>query len=473
MYRNKILVIATVLIALLLGVMIWSANVVADHDAQKRNQNAQDNVIGEAIPQEQVKDFEPEEEEQATAPEETEEEQPEEEAEESSPQNNIIIDSSRIYPEISPRDTSISIGRNYLDKVNFSERLILWNTTTFPLSVYIEGEDTLPENFINGIKTAFNNWQLSTDKFITFQYISDPDNANIIVYTPVNAPEGCPGENGIDYKFNIKNNKLINASLTVPQHACNGIPLNARTMYELIQHPLGHILGISVHSPYSSDVMYEETTNANIIITSIDTETLKLLYNFVPTITNKYYSSAEMKKMIRLSQVKNQQPKAIYELLKEHLNAAQDKNDPFITNINTAYEYYQRGKYDKAESSYLEALKNTEDNLEQAYVNRCLSIINIKMNKYDSALNYATTTADISATPSNKYLIAYINFISGNDDGARLRLEEIITKYPKFTAAYPVLAQIYTKQGEQEKLDKLVQQAKENFYEKSPIYYKE
>ena len=50
MYRNKILVIATVLIALLLGVMIWSANVVADHQAKQKD----DNVIGVELPKEQL-----------------------------------------------------------------------------------------------------------------------------------------------------------------------------------------------------------------------------------------------------------------------------------------------------------------------------------------------------------------------------------------------------------------------------------
>ena len=93
MYRNKILVITTVLIALLLGVMIWSANVVADHNAQQKD----DNVIGVELPQAQEQNSESEEITETPDGEDTSlEDEGTDDDSENSQQSNLIIDTSEI-----------------------------------------------------------------------------------------------------------------------------------------------------------------------------------------------------------------------------------------------------------------------------------------------------------------------------------------------------------------------------------------
>ncbi len=467
MYRNKILVIATVLIALLLGVMIWSANVVADHQAKQKD----DNVIGVELPKEQLPPPVP------SGPAETPDDEvaaePEESAEEEdiTPESKLIIDTSEIVPTIAKRDTQKYVGRNYIDQVDFSKDLILWNTSTFPLHVYIENEDKLPEAFTQGIKSAFRNWQQSSDEFVTFEYVSDPEAAEITVSAPENAPEGCPGENGIEYKLDTKGTRLLGASLTVPQTDCSGNAVNVRTLYTLLLHPIGHILGINAHSPSSSDVMYPEVSYENQLISSIDITTLKLLYNVVPSSTNKLYTNTEMRKMIKRSDLKDKSYKEIMAVFNNHINSGE--KDPFETTLSEAYDYYQNSSYSKAKKSYLAALPNAKSDYDKAYVNSSLAIICIKLQEYPEALNYANIAADLSNTPKNKYISAYINFISGNNYEAQDKLEALLARYPKFKAAYAILAQIYEKQGNTRKLDALVQQAKGHFFDNTPLYYKE
>lgn len=470
MYRNKILVIATVLIALLLGVMIWSANVVADHNTQQKN----DNVIGVELPQAQEQNSEPEELTETPDGEDTSlEDEGTDDDSENSQQSNLIIDTSEIVPTITKKEKSNSIGRNYIDQIDFSNGLILWNTSTFPLHIYIEDEDKLPEGFADGIKAAFNNWQHASDGFVKFEYVTDPTIAEIVVSAPESTTEDCPGENGIEYGFNKRNNRLLGASIVVPQTSCSGTAVDTHSLYTLLQHPIGHILGINTHSQRPSDVMYPTLSYENTAISDIDLRTLKLLYNFVPSVTNKYYTNAEMRKMIKLSDIKNKQPNEILDILSTHINNASGTKDPLEITLDEAYDYYQNGNYTKAKKSYLAALSNAQNDLDKAYVNSSLAIICINLQEYSEALNYANIAAEISATPKNKYISAYINFVSGNENEAQVNLENLLARYPKYKSAYTVLAQIYEKQENTDKLNALVQQSKEHFMDRSPIYYKE
>ena len=218
--------------------------------------------------------------------------------------------------------------------------------------------------------------------------------------------------------------------------------------------------------------MYPTLSYENTAISDIDIRTLKLLYNFVPSVTNKYYTNAEMRKMIRLSEVKNKQPNEILNILNTHINANTPK-DPLDSILDEAYEYYQNGNYTKAKKTYLTALNNAQDVLDKAYINSALAIICINLQEYTEALNYADIAAGISATPKNKYISAYINFVSGNETEAQVNLENLLARYPKYKSAYTVLAQIYEKQENTDKLNALVQQSKEHFIDRSPLYYKE
>ena len=170
MYRNKILAIFTVMIVILLGVMIWSSNVVADHNAAKKStENEQKgNVIGVEIPEEHRKDFITEESlEDSDA-------KSEEQVHDEIDGKKLVIDTNVDVPEIVPRVSSETrLDANYIDKIDFSKKLVLWNVTTFPLNICIKNENNLPEGIVNSIKIAFGNWERLSEGLVKFQYIQE------------------------------------------------------------------------------------------------------------------------------------------------------------------------------------------------------------------------------------------------------------------------------------------------------------
>lgn len=467
MYRNKILAIFTVMIVILLGVMIWSSNVVADHNAAKKStENEQKgNVIGVEIPEEHRKDFITEESlEDSDA-------KSEEQVHDEIDGKKLVIDTNVDVPEIVPRVSSETrLDANYIDKIDFSKKLVLWNVTTFPLNICIKNENNLPEGIVNSIKIAFGNWERLSEGLVKFQYTQDENLANIIVNVPENASENCSEVNGNDYKFNIKNGILLNAELIVPQNDCNGNPVDVANLYAPLQHQVGHILGISAHSNRASDVMYPTPSYENINITYVDVNTLKLLYNFVPNITNKYYTKKETADMIKLVSIAGKSNDEINKILLETINKKRVATSYEVA-IDEAYEFYKARKYDKAATKYLEASEKADKPLDKSFALKSLAILYLQMNKNQDAIKYANKMIDISNTPYNQYILAYINYQSGNNDVALARLELLTNEYPKLMGAYPIMAQIYKTKGDSEKIDELVKLSKIHFGSQSPIYY--
>ena len=473
MYRNKILVIFTVMICILLGVIIWSSNVVADHEAMKKKQQEnvqQGTVIGVEIPEEQIKDFITEEpEEEAGAGDSGAGEQ----LVEGESGKKLVIDTQGLLPEITPRETVLrNLSANYLDKIDFSENLILWNTTTFPLKIYIKDEKNLPEGFVGAVKTAFRTWEQSLSSFITFDYTLEEAAANIVVSVPESPAEGCPGVNGIEYKFDLNGKTINKAELIVPQKDCNGENFDTANLYAQIQHPIGHILGINTHSSRAGDVMYQTPSYENINISSIDIETLKLLYYFVPDITNKPYTKKEAADLIKLTSLKGKAFSEIEEALLEKINSKHVAT-PYEISVDEAYKFYEDKDYDSAISKYLDASSQASNSIEKSFALRAVAILYLKMNRSQDAIRYANSLMDVSNIPYNQYIVAYINFESGNNDTALMRLEELIKDYPKLRAAYSIMAQIYSIKNDTEKLDSLIQLAKEQFGDRTPVYYQE
>lgn len=471
MYRNKIIAIFTVMIIILLGVMIWSSNVVADHNAvNKKNPDTEQNgtVIGVEIPEEQRGDFI------------TEEENEDDETSESGDEfideasgKRLVIVTDNLVPDITPRSSStMSLNANYIDKFDFSQSLVLWNLSSFPLKVFIKDENNIPKEFTDAVRIAFGNWENASDKFATFEYVDQESAANIIVEVPENPSNECADGSPNAYKFNISGGVLKNAELIVPQKDCNGENVDTATLYAPLQHQIGHILGLSAHSDRPIDVMYATPSYENINISNVDVSTLKLLYNFVPTITDKYYTKKETTNMIRLSSLRGKDISEIKDALLEHINSKRTATTYEIA-MDQAYEFYKAGKYDKAETKYLEASDNTKVSMDKALALRSLAILYLKMNRSQDAIRYANTTLDVSNTPYNQYLLAYINYESGNYDTSILRLEALIKEYPKLMAAYPVMAQIYRTKGDTEKIDELVKLSKEHFGSQSPVYYED
>lgn len=463
MYRNKIIIIFTVFVIGLLGFMIWSSNVVADHNA-KQNEPAVQETAAEDNADIMEGDFAKEHllnEEDDTQNKEIIDE----------PKPYLEVDNNNLEPQMVERLKSVdTIGRHYVDKLTDTSRLILWNKSTFPLKVYVKDEAALPPGFGDGIKTAFNNWQNASNNFISFDYIFTPDNADIIVEVVEKPADKCTFENEIERVYDIQGNRLKKVTLKVPKVNCEGENVEVANLYVSAQHHIGHLLGIEGHSASPSDVMFTKLSYENINITDIDVNTLKLLYNFVPQITNKPYTQAEIAKMPRLTKLKGMDKEQVDQFLANNIKLPGAKVDPLDEILAKALDYYNKDNLQMAISYYKDALSKADNRIDKAYVYRCMSLTYLKMgNRNGDALINANNAYEIANTPLNEYLLAYINFTMGKEDEALKHLETILKEYPKIRPAYALTAQIYERKRQNIKLEELAKLARDNFFDNPPV----
>lgn len=468
MYRNKMMIIATVLVSGLLGVMIWSSHVVADHHAQQNQPPAEqpENISNDNLEQEQIDDT-PQQFEETPPPPQREELLPQTDTEEP-----LVIDTSIIEPQILERlQSKPRIEKNYLDKLTGMKRLVLWNPSTFPLKVYISDEANLPAGFADGIKTAFNNWQNSSKRFVSFDFVSNEDGADIIVKVP-DAAANCAEEDGITRELVIANNTLQRAYLTVPKTDCEGKQRNVARLYSTVQHHVGHLLGINGHSSRVADVMYSETSYENINITDIDTNTLKYLYTFKPNVTNKAFTTTELKKKLRFADIKGASSEEIENYLTENLLSDKVEATPLDRAIETGLRYLDQSNYRMATTYFKNALEKADDRFDKAYIYRALAITSLRSEEdINEAFGYANEAYSRANNPANDYLVAYIQYKMNDESACLERLERIMHDYPKLKSAYSLAAQIYNNKGDTNKLKEISQRAKDNFFENPPVVY--
>lgn len=463
MYRNKIIIIFTVFVIGLLGVMIWSSNVVADHNAKQNESMVEETEADDADIMQG--DFAKEH----LLNEENDDNQVNETVDEIKPFLEINVDS--LEPQMTERLKSVNIiGRHYLDKLTDTPKLILWNKSTFPLKVFIKDESNLPPGFADSAKTAFNNWQNASNNFVSFDYIYRPDDADIIVEIVEKPADKCTFENEIERVYDISGNKLQKVTLKIPKVNCEGKEMQVSDLYIAVQHHTGHILGIEGHSDSPSDIMFPKLSYENVNITDIDVNTLKLLYNFQPHVTNKPYTQAELAKMLRLKKLQGMLKEEIDQFLANNIKLPGHKADPMDDVLAKALESYNKNNYQLAITQYKDALSKAENRIDKAYVYRCISLTYLKMGSNNSdALVNANTAYNLANTPLNQYLVAYINFIMGQEDEALKHLESILQNYPKIRPAYALTAQIYEKKRQNIKLEELAKLARDNFFDNPPI----
>lgn len=141
----------------------------------------------------------------------------------------------------------------------------IWNKRSF--NVYIV---TNPKSYI--MKKAFGRWQSATNKFVQFNFVDNPQQADITCLY-VEKLEGLAvglnqnstlGDKIVDSKVYLANKTLYNRILTDDEY------------YRIMLHEIGHALGLP-HSKNLNSIMRESTneiTNINID----DIKELKKLY---------------------------------------------------------------------------------------------------------------------------------------------------------------------------------------------------
>ena len=188
---------------------------------------------------------------------------------------------------------------NYIYSAILNKDILRWNTEAFPLKVYFDEEQNVPQYYRDNIKKAMDEWSRRSN-FIEFTQVTKPDDCDIYVrFKDYDGPK-CTGPNckytvAVTSNTTDSRNRLTKMTMTFYKTNPLGQTYSETEIYNTALHETGHALGISGHSDYAGDVMYsnnhEQYSNASynngrLSLTMRDLNTLALLYRLAPTITN-------------------------------------------------------------------------------------------------------------------------------------------------------------------------------------------
>ena len=320
---------------------------------------------------------------------------------------------------------SYIIGENYIEQVPFDNKILRWDTSKFPLNICFENDSTtaIPQYYVNDIKKAFLEWQAATSNFIKFNFMNNPNEAQILVkFIPIDERKHCTQAECkyvVAYTMpTIRGDLLNKMDITFYNSNNLGQQFSEREIYNTALHEIGHALGIMGHSYNKDNLMYMQSgENDNFnqlksdfqLIAPQDLNTLTLLYKLVPDITNtpliEFNTKGQFFAPIIMGSEKEITSRKIQEA-QNYINSAPNLASGYV-DLGTAYA--EEKEYNKAIENLEKAmsLASTDDEKVVVYYN--LAVVYITLKDWENALKYAQMAKQTKPSQDIDALITEIN----------------------------------------------------------------
>lgn len=143
-----------------------------------------------------------------------------------------------------------------------------------PIKVYIQSC-----NYKSTVKRAFIEWQSKTEQTVYFEFIDNPENADITVsFQKDISMHSSPPAVGVT-KYSWVGRYLKAAKIYIKTTTKTGVVQTPFQVYEVCLHEIGHALGIHGHSKNQYDVMYPTTDCYRNKLSNKDINTIKEIYS--------------------------------------------------------------------------------------------------------------------------------------------------------------------------------------------------
>lgn len=309
---------------------------------------------------------------------------------------------------------------NYIYNAAMGKGILRWDIKSFPLRVYYENIDTVPEYYKTNIDKALKQWTDRTN-FIKFTEVKDSSNADIIIKFNDLPKDICSGgicKYAVAYTDPIitPDGVLQRMELTFYKKNPNKNNFTPMEIYNTALHELGHTLGIMGHSDKKEDLMYSSNEN-NMNMYALyrsdfqylslrDLQTLILLYRIEPTISNvKGLTSESFYYAPLILGSGDERLRKKLEELKKYIH---DYPDFAAGYINISSVYVESGDFDSALEALNSAAERATTKDEKFLIAYNRAAIYYNKQDYNNALSYAREAKSIKNSNNIDELISEI-----------------------------------------------------------------
>lgn len=301
---------------------------------------------------------------------------------------------------------------NYIHNALMGNDILRWNIKSFPLKVYFENPDSVPNYYVDSIEKAMELWSGSTN-FVKFTHVNDKNNADIYIRF-IDNKKVCDGGQCrfVTAYTEPKVSDKILKQMTLTFYKTN--PLNKGfsqgEIYNTALHELGHTLGIMGHSDNPEDLMFSMSDSENSkyypyaqSMSKGDLQTLVLLYRLKPTISNG--KILENENFYYPPLIIGSDDVRLQKKLEEYKSYIKEYPEMAAGYVNLASVYGDMGDFE----SVLKTLEKAEiyaQTVDEKYiVNYNKAVVYYNMQQYEKALNSAKIAQSIKNEQSIQDLI--------------------------------------------------------------------
>lgn len=320
---------------------------------------------------------------------------------------------------------SYVIGENYIEQVPFDNKILRWDASKFPLTVGFENDTNtaIPPYYSGEIKKAFLQWQAATSNLVRFNFIDNPNDAQILVkFMPIDESTKCTQAECkyvIAYTMPIiKGDLLKNMGITFYNSNNLGQPFSEREIYNTALHEIGHTLGIMGHSYNKSNLMYMQSgENDNFyqlqsdfqLIAPQDLNTLILLYKLIPDITNTPLNEFNTKGQFFAPIIMGSKKEITSRKIQEAQNYIKSAPNLAGGYIDLATAYAEQKEHTKAIENLEKALELSSTDDERFVVCYNLAVIYMNIKDWENSLKYAQMAKQNKSSEEIEELINKLN----------------------------------------------------------------
>lgn len=324
---------------------------------------------------------------------------------------------------------------SYFRNICKTGKIIRWNKSTMPLSVYIQDTKDVPEYYRDVVMKAYQTWQRESEGMVSFKFVETPGEAVMKCYFKNTGNKDSIGV----HAFTINGNKIIDSVIVFNKADAKGYSHDSKQLYSSALHEIAHSLGLTANSPSIYDVMYPIGTKFNTEITPRDLKTLALVYAVQPDITNEPIPQAELSKFFTVQEILD----TLKVPVDDNTDLSTVVGGDIPTHLALAEQYRKRAEYDKAAKEYQTVAQMKNDRRSKSEVYYEIAVTYLDAEEFDNAKSFAEIAWETDENDLTITLPPLINYYMKRSNTAVAQLEDILKDNPYNKHAYKLLCQIY------------------------------